>query len=57
MTPDLFADYFEQVQISIVCKVVLFFGGIDVLKVINGRCIATLCNVPKVHSSMTLNKS
>ena len=57
MTPDLFGDYFEQVQISTLCKIVLFCGGIDVLKAINGRCIATLCNVTKVGSSITLNKS
>ena len=51
-----FGDYFEQVQISTVCKIVLFCGGIDALKVINGRCIAT-CNVTKVRLSITLNKS
>ena len=57
MTPDLFGDYFEQVQILVVCKIVLFCGGIDVFKVINGRYIATLCTVAKVRLSITLNKS
>ena len=52
-----FGDYFEQVQISTVCKIVLFCGGIDAIKVVNGRCTAMLCNVTKVCSSITLNKS
>ena len=52
-----FGDYFEQVQISTVYIIVSFCGGIDPLKVINARCIATLCNVTKVRSSITLNKS
>ena len=57
MTPDLFGDYLEQVQVSAVCKIDLFCGGIDGLKVINERCIATLCNVAKVCSPITLHKS
>ena len=57
MTTDLFGDYFEQVQILTECKIVLFCGGIDTLKVIIGRCIAMLCNMAKVRLSITLNKS
>ena len=49
MTSDLFGDYFEQVQVLTVCKIVLFCGGIDALKVINGRCIATLRNLEVLH--------
>ena len=57
MTPEFFYDYFEQVHVSAVGKVVLFCGGIDELKVINGRCIATLYNVAKVRPPITLNES
>ena len=56
MTPDLFGDYFEQVQVLTACEIVLFCGGIDALKVINEGCIATLCNVAKVRSPITSNK-
>ena len=56
MIPDLFGDYVEQVQVSVVCEIVLFIGGIDALKDINARCIAMLCNMAKVHSPITLNK-
>ena len=47
MTPDLFGDNFEWVQVLVVCEIVLFCGGIDVLKVFNEGCIATFCNVAK----------
>ena len=47
MTPDLFGDNFEQVQVLVVCEIVLFYGGIDVLKVFNEGCIATFRNVAK----------
>ena len=57
MTPDLFDDYFEQVQASAVCKIALFCWGIDALKVINERCIAMSRNLAKVRSPITLNKS
>ena len=57
MIPDLFGDYFEQVQVPAVRKIVLSCGGIDALKVIYERCIATSCNVAKVLSPITLNKS
>ena len=46
-TPDFFDEFFEQIQVSAVCKILLFCGGIDELKVINERCIATLSNVVK----------
>ena len=57
MTPDLFGDYFEQVQVSAVCKIVLFCGDIDAFKVINERCITTSRNVAKVRAPITSNKS
>ena len=57
MSPDLFGDYFEQFHVLAVCEIVLFYGGIDALKVINEECIATLCNVAKVRSPITSNKS
>ena len=57
MTPDLSGDYFEQVQVSTSVNFSKFFGGSDALKVINERCIAMSCNVAKVHSPITLNKS
>ena len=50
MSPDLFGDYFEQFHVLAVCEIVLFYGGIDALKVINEECIATLCNVAIVRS-------
>ena len=57
MTPDLFGDDFEQFQVLAVCEIVLFCGGIDALIVINEGSIATLCNVAKVRSQITSNKS
>ena len=56
MTPDYFGDYFEQVQVSTVCKIILFRGGIDALKDIDERFIATSRYVAKVRSPITLNK-
>ena len=38
-------------------KLSKFCGGSHALKCINERCIATLHNVAKDHSSITLNKS
>ena len=53
MTPDLFGDYFDsKSQLSL--KLSVFYGGSDVLKVINERCIVTLRNVAKVCLLITL---
>ena len=56
MTPDFFGDKREQIQVSAICAIVLFCGGIDGLKVINERYITTLCNAGKCCSPITLNK-
>ena len=53
MTPNLLGDYFGQGKVSAVCKIILFCGGIDALKAINERCIATLCNMTKFSSPTT----